>query len=59
MIEKIKIEGMEYLINSKVYESVNRMLICLMGKNEKNCKICVDSNACSFLTQAVFTIGYR
>jgi len=44
---------------SKVTESIDKMLDCLLGKNEKNCKNCCDNDACSFLTQAVFTIGYK
>ena len=44
---------------TKVSESIEKMLICLLSKTEKNCKNCCDNDACSFLTQAVFTIGYR
>lgn len=44
---------------SKVSESIEKMLTCLLGETEKNCKNCCDNDACTFLTQAVFTIGYR
>lgn len=59
MLEKIRADNVNPVINAKVYESVERMLVCLLGKDEKNCKHCKDCNACSFLTQAVFTIGCK
>jgi hypothetical protein len=59
MSENIITKNIELGHGFKVYDSIERMLTCLLGKTEKNCKNCKDCDACSFLTQAVFTVGYR
>lgn len=59
MSENVITKSVEFGHRFMVYDSIERMLICLLGKTEKNCKHCNDCDACSFLTQAVFTIGYK
>jgi len=59
MFENVINKGIEPGYGSTVYDSIERMLTCLLGKTEKNCKNCKDCDACSFLTQAVFTVGYK
>ena len=59
MFENVINKSIEPGYGSKVYDSIERMLACLLGKTEKNCKNCKDCDACSFLTQAVFTVGYK
>lgn len=59
MTENILTKSIESRSGSRVPESIEKMLVCLLGETEKNCKNCNDCDACSFLTQAVFTIGYK
>ncbi|MBI5099247.1 MAG: hypothetical protein HZB30_08410 [Nitrospirae bacterium] len=59
MSENIITKNIEPGHSSRVYDSIERMLTCLLSKTEKNCKNCKDCDACSFLTQAVFTVGYK
>ncbi len=59
MIRTLSQGHIEPVHMSATYDSVDRMLHCLLGNSVKNCKICTDCDACTFLTQAVFTIAQK
>ncbi len=56
MIRPVK-KGKENLLHKfTLQENVNRLLKCITGEKEKQCRNCKDNDPCSHLTQAVVSI---
>ncbi|MBC8413854.1 MAG: hypothetical protein ISR96_05480 [Nitrospira sp.] len=43
----------------EVSGAIKAMLDCMMDVGEKHCRLCEKSDACSFLTEAVFAYRYK
>jgi len=59
--KEVNVTGQETIVtaSTELKDSVDRMIRCLLWRDDRKCKYCKDVDVCIFLTKALFVYRTR